>query len=463
MMLRHKIIFLAVAPLSLALAAITVVVRQQAAELGQQQRATIEAAYIASKKAELKHYVDLALHAVRHLYDTGRTDAAIKNEAQQILADLEFSGDGYFFIYDQNGRNIMHPRQPELVGSEMWDWHDSNGTFTVQLLINRSNEGGGFVHYNWQKPSSQAVSPKMGYVDGLPRWGWVVGSGLYLDDIETALAEIDQQVSGHLHRTMLLIAAIAVLSALMVALAGLLLNFSEQRAADAKLRHLAQRVVRSQEEERARLSRDLHDGISQWLVSIKLQIEAALIRIKGSPEQAVAARATFHKTASQINDVLAEVRRISHALRPAILDDLGLTAAIEHLCSEWRAATAEHAGAELVFESEGELASLSDVANTVLFRVAQEALTNVARHAQAQHIVVRLLGAKTFVMLQVEDDGKGFDLAQVSQHPRRGIGLSNMQERIEAVGGQLSLDSTAAGTKLVAVIPHQPSTWLADA
>ncbi|EJN07419.1 cache domain-containing protein [Herbaspirillum sp. YR522] len=456
MMLRHKIIFLAVAPLSLALAAITVVVRQQAAELGLQQRASIEAAYVASKQAELKHYVELALHAIRHLYDTGRSDAAIKNEAQQILADLEFSGDGYFFIYDRNGRNIMHPRQPELVGSEMWDWHDSNGTLTVQLLINRANQGGGFVRYNWQKPSSQTVAPKMGYVDSLPRWGWVVGSGLYLDDIETALAEIDQQVSGHLRHTMLLIAAIAVLSALMVAFAGLLLNFSEQRAADAKLRHLAQRVVRSQEEERARLSRDLHDGISQWLVSIKLQIEAALIRIKGSPEQAVAARATFHKTATQINDVLAEVRRISHALRPAILDDLGLAAAVEHLCCEWRAAAGESNGAELVFESEGELASLTDVTNTVLFRVAQEALTNVARHAQARRVTVRLLGAKTFVMLQVEDDGKGFDLAQVSEHPRRGIGLSNMQERVEAVGGHLSLDSSAAGTKLVAVIPHRP-------
>jgi two-component system NarL family sensor kinase len=459
MMLRHKIIFLAIAPLSLALAAITVVVRQQAAELGQQQRATIEAAYIASKNAELKHYVDLAVHAIRHLYDTGRTDAAIKNEAQQILADLEFSGDGYFFIYDQNGRNIMHPRQPELVGSDMWDWHDSNGTLTVQLLINRSNQGGGFVHYNWQKPSSQSVAPKMGYVDGLPRWGWVVGSGLYLDDIETALAEIDQKVSGHLHHTMLLIAAIAVLSAVMVALAGLLLNFSEQRAADAKLRHLAQRVVRSQEEERARLSRDLHDGISQWLVSIKLQIEAALIRIKGTPEQAVAARATFHKTASQINDVLAEVRRISHALRPAILDDLGLAAALEHLCGEWRDAAGQSHGTELVFESEGELASLTDVVNTVLFRVAQEALTNVARHAQARRVVVRLLGAKTFVMLQVEDDGRGFDLTQVSQNPRRGIGLSNMQERVEAVGGQLSLDASAAGTKVAAVIPHPPGAW----
>ncbi|MFY0104157.1 histidine kinase, partial [Acinetobacter baumannii] len=90
------------------------------------------------------------------------------------------------------------------------------------------------------------------------------------------------------------------------------LNLSEHRVADAKLRQLAQRVVRSQEEERARLSRDLHDGISQWLVSIKLQIEAALERLRGTPDPAAAARAGFEKTATQINGVLAEVRRISH-------------------------------------------------------------------------------------------------------------------------------------------------------
>ena len=105
--------------------------------------------------------------------------------------------------------------------------------------------------------------------------------------------------------------------------------------ADAKLKALAQRVVESQEEERARLSRDLHDGISQWLVSIKLQIEAGIIRLGGNAEQQQAARASFEHTAGQLNDVLGEVRRISHDLRPAILDDLGLAAALDHLAQEF--------------------------------------------------------------------------------------------------------------------------------
>lgn len=452
MKLRQKIIFLAIVPLCLAFAAIALVVRHQAVELGRQQRATIEAAYLASKNAELKHYVDLATHALAHLYNTGRSDEAIKNEARQILADLEFGDDGYFFVYDQSGRNVMHPRQPELVGTEMWNWRDASGSLTIQHLIERANQGGGYERYLWRKPSSKTVAPKLGYVVGLPQWGWIIGTGIYLDDVDAALAQIDRQISGHVHQTMLLIAGIAVLCAFAVALSGLLLNLSEHRVADAKLRQLAQRVVRSQEEERARLSRDLHDGISQWLVSIKLQIEAALIRLGGTPEQAATARATFEKTAGQINGVLAEVRRISHDLRPAILDDLGLAAALEHLCGEWREAAATTA--TIAFETEGDAGALPDVANTVLFRVAQEALTNIARHASASEIVVRLHGGRNFVMLQVRDNGCGFDVGQVDDHARHGIGLRNMRERMEAVGGELALDSSSAGTRISALIPR---------
>ncbi|MBW9332546.1 histidine kinase [Herbaspirillum sp. RU 5E] len=452
MKLRQKIIFLAIVPLCLAFAAIALVVRYQAVELARQQRSTIEAAYLASKNTELRHYVDLAQHALAHLYDTGRTDDAIKEEARRILADLEFGDDGYFFVYDDQGRSIMHPRQPELVGREMWDWRDASGSPTIQHLIERAHQGGGFERYLWRKPSSKTVAPKLGYVIALPRWGWVIGTGIYLDDVEAALAQVDHQNSGYLHQTMLLIAIIALSSALAVGLAGLLLNLSEHRVADAKLRQLAQRVVRSQEEERARLSRDLHDGISQWLVSIKLQIEAALERLRGTPEQAAVARAGFEKTATQINGVLAEVRRISHDLRPAILDDLGLAAALEHLCGEWRESSPQ---TQIVFEHERQRedgAALSDVVNTVLFRVAQEALTNIARHANASQIRMRLYDGHNLLMLQVQDNGNGFDPGQVDDHSRHGIGLRNMRERMEAVGGELAIDSSAAGTSISAVI-----------
>ncbi|MES2127382.1 MAG: cache domain-containing protein [Pseudomonadota bacterium] len=446
MKLRQKVIFLAIAPLILALCGIALFVRHQAVTLAQQQRETIQQAYLASKEAELSHYVALAEHAIAHL--AKRTDPAAQDEAKRILSTLSYGDDGYFFVYDMQGNNLMHPRQPELVGRNLWELRDANGVPTIQRLVARARAGGGLERYNWVKPSSNRQAPKLGYVVPLPNWGWMMGTGIYLDDVDAALAKIDAQQSHNIESTMLWIAVIAILSALVVAMSGVALNISELRVADAKLRVLAQRVVESQEEERARLSRDLHDGISQWLVSIKLQIEAGIIRLSGNVAQQQAARASFEHTATQLTDVLAEVRRISHDLRPAILDDLGLAAALDHLAAEF----SDNCATPVSFEATPGVDALPDMANTVLFRIAQEALTNIERHAGAQHITMRLEREGKHVHLTIADDGHGFDPVGVAIHPKRGIGLRNMMERMEAIGGQLSITSSETGTTVRATI-----------
>ena len=450
MKLRQKIIVLAIAPLIVALIAIALAVQYQATILAQQQRASVEAAYLASKEAELKHYVSLAERSIAHLYDSGRDDDATKNEAKAILAKLDYGDDGYFFLYNLEGRNLMHPRQPQLVGRDLWELRDTSGSPTIQRLVAQAKAGGGYVRYLWEKPSSGKVAPKLGYVIKVDRWGWMLGTGIYLDDVDAALAKIDTQISRNIRNTMLWIAGIAIASVLVIALSGLALNISEYRVADAKLRVLAQRVVRSQEEERARLSRDLHDGISQWLVSIKLQVESGIAKLVAQSNKPEVARASFDRAANQLNDVLGEVRRISHDLRPALLDDLGLAAALDHLTGEF----CENTGIATNFEANGVIEGLTDVANTVLFRIAQETLTNIKRHANATQVNVRLVGDKASVSLVVSDNGIGFDVAGISQHPKRGIGLRNMHERVNAIGGKLELISSSDGTQVTATLPR---------
>jgi len=450
MKLRHKIIVLAIAPLIVALIAIALAVRHQATILAQQQRASVEAAYLASKETELKHYVSLAERSIAHLVDSGRDDDAVKDEAKAILAKLDYGDDGYFFLYNLEGRNLMHPRQPQLVGRDLWELRDTKGSPTIQRLVAQAKAGGGYVRYLWEKPSSGKVAPKLGYVVKVDRWGWMLGTGIYLDDVDAALAKIDTQISGNIRNTMLWIAGIAIASVLVIALSGVALNISEYRVADAKLRVLAQRVVRSQEEERARLSRDLHDGISQWLVSIKLQVESGIAKLVAQANKPEVARASFDRAANQLNDVLGEVRRISHDLRPALLDDLGLAPALDHLTREFSDST----GIATHFELEGAIEGLNDVANTVLFRIAQEALTNIKRHANASQAGVRLQGDKTSVKLVVADNGIGFDVADIAQHPKRGIGLRNMHERVNAIGGKLEMASSATGTQVTATLPR---------
>lgn len=448
MKLRQKLIFLAIAPLIVALCAIALFIRQQAVTLAQQQRATIQQAYLATKQAELEHYVELASHAIAHLTSSGRKDPATLEEAKRVLASLSFGNDGYFFVYDMNGRNLMHPRQPELVGRDLWNLHDQFGAPTIQNLIARAKQGGGLVRYNWAKPSTGVAAPKLGYVVLIPDWGWMMGSGLYLDDVDAALEKVDAQQKRNIETTMWWIAGLAILSALVVASSGLVLNVSESRVADAKLKVLAQRVVDSQETERARLSRDLHDGISQWLVSIKLQIEAGVIRLAGSPEQQRQACASFERTAEELNKVLGEVRRISHDLRPTLLDDLGLAAALEHLAEEF----SQHSGMPVAFTSQGQVERLPQVVGTVLFRIAQEALTNIERHAGARNIALSLARRRGLLTLAIEDDGAGFDTEDVAVHPQRGIGLRNMMERLDAIGGTLQITSSKAGTVVHAIV-----------
>lgn len=441
-------IVLAITPLIVALCAIALFVRQEAVALAQQQRATIQQAYLASKEAELKHYVALASRSIAHIYGSGRTDPAAMEEAKQILGSLSYGSDGYFFVYDMQGNNLMHPRQPELVGRNLWEMRDATGVPTIQRLTARAEAGGGLERYTWVKPSSSKEAPKLGYVMPMKNWGWMIGTGIYLDDVEAALAKIDAQQSEHIRGTLMWIAALAIVSSVVVAVGGLVLNISELRVADAKLKVLAQRVVESQESERARLSRDLHDGISQWLVSIKLQIEAGIIRLSGNAEQQQKARGSFEHTAAQLNDVLGEVRRISHNLRPAILDDLGLVAALDHLAHEFT----EHSATPVHFSSEGGTDGLPQMANTVLFRIAQEALTNVERHAHAQRIEMALVRKGRKMTLTVSDDGSGFDPKQVALHPKRGIGLRNMMERMDAIGGRLEIASSTAGTTVRASV-----------
>jgi two-component system NarL family sensor kinase len=452
MKLRQKVIFLAIAPLIVALCAIALFVRQQAVTLAREQHATIQQAYLASREAELKHYVELASHAIAHLTGSGRSDPATLDEAKRILQSLGFGDDGYFFVYDMAGHNLMHPRQPELVGRDLWNLRDQYGAPTIQNLVAVAKRGGGLVRYNWVKPTSGKPAPKLGYVVPIERWGWIMGSGLYLDDVQAALDKVDARQSRNIETTLWWIAGVAILSALVVGSSGLALNVSESRVADAKLKALAQRVVDGQEQERARLSRDLHDGISQWLVSIKLQIEAGIIRLGGNPEQQAKARASFEHTAEELNNVLGEVRRISHGLRPALLDDLGLAAALEHLAGEF----AQHSGMPVTFAAEGAagngLNNLSPAVSTVLFRIAQEALTNIERHARAHRIELTLARARGRVVLTVADDGAGFDAQDVETHPQRGIGLRNMAERLDAIGGTLGIASTALGTTVCASV-----------
>ena len=448
MQLKSKIVLLAVVPLIASIALIAFAVRHQERALALRERALVESAYMNSKRTELSHYVDLARSTIAPLYDSGDDSEATRQAAMKRLASLDYGADGYFFLYDLQGKSLMHPRQPELVGRDLWELRDDSGQPTIQQLIARAEAGGGFIDYQWRKPSTKQTTPKLGYVIALPRWNWMLGTGLYLDDVQATMAQLDHQVAANIETTLLWITGIALSGVALITVCGLALNLSEHKEADAKLRQLAQQVVQSQESERAHLSRELHDGTSQTLVSIKLLIESAVEQLERDP---VRATQPLERAAARLADALTEVRRISHRLRPAMLDVLGLPAALQHLGQEF----GDHSGLAFSMRTRGPAADLPEDVKTVLFRVAQEALTNIGKHAPtAQSVRIRLAFRPSGLRMSVLDDGPGFDLAAVQLDPRRGIGLRNMRERLASIGGTLSIRSRSGFTEVAAEVPE---------
>ncbi len=447
MRLKAKLLFVAAIPLLLSLALIAAAVMLQQRELATREHALVEGGYVDARRAELRNYVQLAMSMVKPLVEAGGDPRAAQAEAIRLLQSLDYGDDGYFFVYDLHGRVLMHPRQRELVGQDLWEMRDARGNATIQSLLARARAGGGYVDYMWRRPSTGQVAPKLGYVVQIPSWGWMVGTGLYRDDIDAATAQLDAQASSNIGQTLLWIAAIACGGVALISLSGLWLNLSEHRVADAKLQLLARKVVRFQEDERAHLARELHDGATQTMVSAKLLVESAIAQLerqdRGSPP-------ALERALGGLTESLNEVRRISHRLRPAMLDELGLPAALELLARE-----ADDAGvARVDLRVVGEDVALPEEVKTALFRVTQEALANVGKHAQAQQVLLALTFAADGLALDISDDGQGFELDRVQLDPKRGIGLRNMRERLESIGGSFEVHAApGAGTRLQAKLP----------
>ena len=446
MKLKAKILSLAVAPLLLAIAVIGGLLVFETQRLEHQQAQVLEDVLLNTKREELRSYIELALTSIEHLYGAGRDDDAAKEQAKAILSSMKFGANGYFFVYANDGLNLVHPRMPDLVGQNLWNMRDSNGTYVIRELIDRAKEGGGYQRYLWPKPSTGLIERKLGYSVALPRWGWMLGAGIYLDDVDAAAARLRGNLLASVRETLLGLATVAVVAALAVFAGGLVLNISEQRQADRKLKALAHRVVSSQEEERARVSRELHDHICQLLVSIKYQFELVGHRLAHPGGQPVTA---IDKEISALSKAIGEVRRISHDLRPALLDDLGLPAALEHIGNE----LARRSGLEVQVCARVHEDRLPELQAVSLFRVAQEALRNAERHARARRVDIRLEDAGDKLELRITDDGCGFDVQTVESSKDRGIGLTNMRERVERNGGTFQLASHAGHTALTASFP----------
>jgi signal transduction histidine kinase len=227
---------------------------------------------------------------------------------------------------------------------------------------------------------------------------------------------------------------------------GTIVDITERKEEELARQALLRRVVVAHEEERRRIALEMHDQFGQQLSALVLQL-AALTRESTGRAKLGEQLASLEETAKQLD---RDLELIVSRLRPPALDDLGLVAALTNYVKRWSEHLTVHADLHVFGMEPGRL---TDEIDTALYRITQEALNNVAKHAQAEHVAVLLEGRPDRVSLIIEDDGVGFDVEQlVGPHQR--FGVVGMRERATLLGGTLDVEShPGKGATVVARIP----------
>ena len=442
----QKLTLLAAIPLILAVAAIAALVALQARALAEREINTLETQLIEAKKAELRNYVTQARNGFYFIYgNAAPNDEEAKQQVAQILSAMIYGDDGQFFVYDYDGTALVSPRQTHRINLNWTGESDSEDTPVVDELIRIARSGAGYHSYMWTKPSTGTEARMITYVTSFPSWRWAVGTGVFIDDVVASVATARADVQTRVRRTFIYIGAITLAALLVVFGSGMIINLRERRLADAKLKKLTQRVFDAQEEERGRVARELHDGISQILVGVRYALDNTRRRLERG---AANAEEPLGKGIASLSEAITEVRRISRDLRPGVLDDLGLGPALKNLTEEFEART----GIASSFDTVVFRNRLDNDARIALYRIAQEALTNVERHAGASAVALDLRSHRRGATLTITDNGEGIPANRRARTP--GLGLRNMQERMDQLGGTLDLrPAKGGGTLIEATVP----------
>lgn len=239
-----------------------------------------------------------------------------------------------------------------------------------------------------------------------------------------------------------------LLPALLASLVSLLW-FAKRRINESKIlikknHALLHRILEVQEDERKRIARDLHDDLGQYLSAIKAQAASLLVDANSSAE----AQLTAKSITSSANHAYQATHNLICALRPVALDDLGLSAALENFIDTWRQINSVTIQTETISQVNyqlhihGDIDRYHETVNITVFRIVQEALTNIAKHAHAKTVLIDIESKANYLTIAIADDGVGFDMSKKNS----GYGLLGIAERVEALTGNMEINSHADAT-----------------
>lgn len=430
------------------------------------------------RKEELRRIVELGLAAVDPLRgpnaDENLSMEQARREGAILIRDLTSRyrlGENYLIMGTTSGLMLVHPYHPELEFSNQWNITDANGKPFMQEMIAlaASDEGSGYLEYYYPPPNSDTPQRKVTYVVAIPEWDAFIAAGMYMDEVDAANRRYMRDsllIMGGL-LVVIFVFIYATLRPTLRTYGTLFTLFeevhdnpdaipnvplesfregSEGRDLLDGFHSMLQQIdlsKRARQEavltERNRLARELHDAVSQTLFSATI-IADVLPRLWERDEDL--GRERLEELRELTRGALAEMRTLLNELRPSAL----VQTDFDDLLRQLSEAVIARARLPIELHIEGEFDPPPDV-KIALYRIAQEALNNVVKHAYAGQASIVLKANEAGAELCISDDGRGFDPAAVtSDH----LGLNIMRERAEAIGARLTIDSQPGeGTEIV--------------
>ncbi len=351
----------------------------------------------------------------------------------ESITDAFFSLDrGFRLTYlNHEAEKLLGKTRQEMMGKNLWELFPEAVGSRFQREYERAMVQNKTVRFEEFYPPFNTWFQVQAYPSA-------IGLSVYFADI-TERKRMEEKVSRF---NLELKEEVAVRTAEVLAL------LDQSRQMQQRLHHLSQRILGAQEEERKRISRELHDHVAQTLICISLDL---LSLSRKPPTRFRDLKQKVARTQRLVADSMNALHRFTQELRPPALDHLGLIPALRSYLKEYKQRT----GISIRFTTSGDGKQLNNAKSTVLYRVAQSALANVVQHAKASRVEVRIHKHSGVVRLQIKDDGIGFSLDGGSRATQpEGLGLLGMQERLEMVGGTFNLQSTPGhGTTIRAEIP----------
>jgi signal transduction histidine kinase len=223
---------------------------------------------------------------------------------------------------------------------------------------------------------------------------------------------------------------------------------AELDTANRKLRRLTTRLLELQDEERRRIARELHDSIGQMLAALSMNLSG----VRGDIDRLAKTAATLTDSEDLVQEMCKEVRTISHLLHPPLLDEAGLSSALDWYAKGF----AERSKIAVDLDCPDDFGRMPREMETAVFRLVQECLTNIHRHSGSATAKIRLHRSKHEVVIEVGDKGKGIPaekLDRMTSAGSPGVGITGMKERVRQLGGTLEINSDGSGTRIIARLP----------